>query len=398
MKKLLLVVVTFLIILGCSGHEGIVSEGDMAPFTKKVKMSLDNGDTELLGWYTEPLKPRHGESFKLTTYWKFNKKLEDGWKLFFHFEDAAGKERFIYDHKILDGKVKDIATGKIIKDVAVIKELPMSFDTDEMHILSGFFKGKKRTKPQKKYNDGKNRLKVGIVKITKPQLRKKKMEVFAVAGRSRDQIKIDGVLKESYWQNASADEKFWQVKGKKMSTIKTKVMTAMDHKNLYVAFDVKDDDIFAKMKNDDDPIYDHDDVVEIFIDPRGEGKKYYEIQVSAAGIKFDTSFNGRRKNRDDSWDSKIKYAVKVDGKINDKGEKDKGWVAEIAIPWASIADAPNIPPKDGESWKVFFYRINRHTGKKSKPDDFSAWTPPYAGDFHNIKHMGELVFVYEEIL
>jgi hypothetical protein len=397
MKKLLLALVVIFVLFSCKNHEGVVSESDMPAFTKKVNMLLDNGDIELLGWYTEPMKPRHGESFKLVSFWKFNKKLKDGWKLFYHFEDAAGNERFVYDHELLDGKVKDIATGKIIKDVATLKEIPMGFDTDEMHILSGFFKGKKRTKPQKKYNDGKDRLKVGVVKISEPQIRRKKMEVFAIAGRSRDQIKIDGVLKESYWKNASTDDKFWQTKGKDMSTIKTKVMTVMDEKNLYVAFDVKDDDISAKMKNNDDPIYDNDDVVEIFIDPRGEGKKYYEMQVSAAGIKFDASFNGRRKNRNDGWDSKIKYAVKLDGTLNDS-KPDKGWTAEIAIPWSSIADAPNIPPKDGESWKVFFYRINRHTGKKSTSDDFSAWTPPYAGDFHNIKFMGDLVFVYEEIL
>ena len=399
MKKLLLLIVSVVFVMAaCKSHEGVVSESDMPAFTQKVKMSLDNGDTELLGWYTDPMKPRHGESFKLVTFWKFNKKLKDGWKLFFHFEDETGTERFIYDHEILDGKVKDIATGKIIKDVSVIKEIPMGFDTDEMHILTGFFKGKKRTEPEKKYNDGNNRLKVGVAKITKPQIRRKKMEVYAISGRSRDNIKVDGEFKESYWKNASADDKFWQVKGKQMSSVKTKVMAVMDGKYLYIGFDVKDDDIFAEMKNNDDPIYDHDDVVEIFIDPRGEGKKYYEIQVSAGGVKFDASFNGRRKNRNDGWDSGIKYAVKVDGKLNDNKEKDKGWSAEILIPWASIEDAPNIPPKDGESWKVFLYRINRHTGKKSTSDDFSAWTPPYAGDFHNIKFMGDLVFVYEEIL
>lgn len=398
MKKLLLLFIFFFVMTSCESHEGVVSESDMPAFTKKVKMSLNNGGAELLGWYTEPIKPRHGESFKIVTFWKFNKKLEEGWKLFFHFEDASGEERFVYDHELLDGKVSDVATGKIIKDVAVIKELPMAFDTDEMHILSGFFKGKKRAKPEDKYNDGKDRLKVGVVKITKPQIRRKQMEVYAISGRSRDNIKVDGEFKESFWKNASADDKFWQVNGKKMSSIKTKVMAVMDGKYLYVGFDVKDDDIFAKMKNNDDPIYDHDDVVEIFIDPRGEGEKYYEIQVSAAGVKFDSSFNGRRKDRNDSWDSGIKYAVKVDGTLNNSKDKDNGWSAEILIPWKSIEDASSSPPKDGERWKAFFYRINRHTGKKSKSDDFSAWTPPYAGDFHNIKYMGDLVFVYEEIL
>lgn len=399
MKKLFLVVLLFGVLIACSSsHEGVVSEEQIPKFTNKVNMKLNDGKIEFLGWYTDPLKPRHGESFKLVTYWRFNEQLEKGWKLFFHFEDKEGNERFIYDHKFLEGKVEKLATGKIIMDTAQIKEIPKFFDTDTMYIRGGFFNGGKRTTPEKQYNDGKNRLEMGSIKITKPNILKKKMDVFTIAGNSRDQLKIDGVLKESFWANASKDDKFWISNGSGLSKAKTTVMTAMDHKNLYFAFDVEDEDIYAELKKDDEPIYDKDDVVEVFIDPRGEGKIYYEIQVSAGGVKFDSKFNGRRKNRDDSYDSKIKYAVKLNGKLNDSKEKDKGWTVEMAIPWSSIEDAPVNPPKDGDKWKAFIYRIDRHTGKKSTSEDFTAWTPPYAGDFHNLKFMGELIFVYEEIL
>lgn len=394
--KLLMVIVMFFILSSCSTHEGVV--GELPKNAIKTGMKLNDGKVEFMGFYTEPIKPRHGESFKIVTFWKFDEQLGDGWKLFYHFEDEKGEEHFKYDHEFIDGKVKKLALGKIIKDEAVIKELPRHFDTDTMFVRGGFFKGKERTKPEKQFNDGKNRLNMAQIKITKPNILRKKMEVYTIAGNSRKQTKVDGEFKESYWANASKDDKFWISSGEGLSSVKTSVMAVMDHNYLYIGFDAEDSDIYAEQKNNDDPLYDTDDVVEIFIDPRGEGKIYYEIQVSAAGIKFDSKFNGRRKNRDDSWDSKIKYAVKVDGKLNDSNEKDKGWRAEIAIPWSSIEDAPVNPPKDGDTWKVFFYRINRHTGKKSKSDDFTAWTPAYAKDFHNIKFMGELVFVYEEIL
>jgi len=396
MKNLLMIFIPLFLLISCSSHEGVVSE--MPKNAIKTGMKLNEGNIEFLGYFTEPIKPRHGESFKIVTFWKFEEQLEDGWKLFYHFEDESGEEHFKYDHDFLDGKVKKLALGKIIKDTAVIKELPRHFDTDTMFVRGGFFKGNKRTAPEKKFNDGKNRLDMAEIKITKPSILRKKMDVYTIAGNSRKQIKIDGELKESYWQNASIDDKFWMTKGEALSPVKTSVSAVMDHNYLYIGFNAEDEDIYAQLKNEDDPIYDKDDVVEIFIDPRGEGKIYYEIQVSAAGVKFDSKFNGRRKNRDDSWDSKIKYAVKLDGTLNDKSNKDKGWSAEVAIPWSSIEDAPVNPPKDGDKWKVFFYRINRHTGKKSKSEDFTAWTPPYSGDFHNIKFMGELVFVYEEIL
>lgn len=396
MKSFIAFLMFLIVFSSCTTHEGVVSE--VPKNAIKTGMSLNDGKIELLGYYTDPIKPRHGESFKVVTFWKFNEQLPEGWRLFYHFEDEGGSEHFKYDRPFLDGKVKKLALGKIIQDVAEIKEVPRHFDTDTMFVRSGFFKEKERTVPEKKFNDGKNRLNMATIKITKPNILRKKMEVYTIAGNSRKQTKIDGEFKESFWANASRDDKFWISTGEALSDARTSVMAVMDHNYLYIGFDVEDDDLYAELKNDDDPIYDKDDVVEIFIDPKGDGKIYYEIQVSAAGVKFDSKFNGRRKNRDDSWDSKIKYAVKIDGTMNDGSDKDKGWKAEIAIPWSSIEDSVNIPPKDGDAWKVFFYRINRHTGKKSKSADFTAWTPPYANDFHNIKFMGDLIFVYEEIL
>jgi hypothetical protein len=398
MKKFFLITAVFLTVISCTKHEGVVKEGDIPMFAQKTNAKLNDGNIELVAWMTEPSKPRHGESFKIFTYWKFKEQLPEGWKIFYHFENETGEERFVHDNEFLGGRVKKLALNKVIKEETEIKELPRHFDTDSMYIRTGFFKEKERTIPEDKYNDGQNRLNLGPLEITQPNILRKRMDVYAVAGRSRNQIEIDGEFKESFWENASKDDKFWQSRGNDLAKIKTTVMTVMDDKYLYVGFDVEDKDIYAEYKNDDDPIYEKDDVVEIFIDPRGEGKIYYEIQVSAAGVKFDTKFNGRRKNRDDLWDSKIKYAVKIDGTLNDPGDEDKGWSAEIAIPWESIEDSPDIPPKDGQTWKVFFYRINRYSDKKSQSSDFTAWTPPYSGDFHNLKYMGELHFVYEEIL
>lgn len=328
MKRFLLLLSVFLAFVACSNHEGVVSEGEISRMTVKTDMKLNDGKIELLGYYTEPLKPRHGEEFKLTTYWKFAEQIPEGWKLFYHFEDKTGKEHFKIDRAFLDGKVKKLALGKIIKDTVIIEKIPRGFDTETMYIRGGFFKGKERMIPEKKYNDGKNRLEIGNVKITKPNILRKNMEVFVIAGNSRDQLKIDGDFKESYWANASKDDKFWLSDGSNLSKTKTSVSAVMDHKNLYVAFEVEDDDVHAELKNNDDPIYDKDDVVEIFIDPTGKANPYYEIQLSAAGVKFDSKFNGRRKNRDDSWDSKIQYAVKVDGTLNDSTDKDRGWRPE----------------------------------------------------------------------
>ena len=398
MKKLLALMIVFLLFAGCSKtHEGVVSEEEMSKTATKTNIKLNDGKIEMLGFYTEPRKPRHGEPFKLVTFWRFKEQIPEGYQLFFHFENENGEEHFTSNHQFLDGKIKELALGKIIKDVVTVEKLPITFDTDTMFIRGGFYKDKERLAPEQKFNDGKNRAEIGSVKITKPNILKKQREVYVIAGNSRKQTKIDGVLDESYWLNSSKDDKFWLPDGSEPSPIKTTVMTVMDHKYLYVGFIADDNDIHAELKNNDDPLYDHDDVVEIFIDPTGTATPYYEIQVSAGGVKFDSKFSGgKRKNRDDSWDSGIVYGVSFNGTLNEPGDKDRNWSAEIAIPWKSIVKEP---PKDGDKWKVFFHRINRHSNtKKVQKGDFSSWTPPYSGDFHNIKYMGELIFVYEEIL
>ncbi|HOB71808.1 MAG TPA: hypothetical protein PKM18_08505, partial [bacterium] len=112
--KLLMVIVMFFILSSCSTHEGVV--GELPKNAIKTGMKLNDGKVEFMGFYTEPIKPRHGESFKIVTFWKFDEQLGDGWKLFYHFEDEKGEEHFKYDHEFIDGKVKKLALGKIIKD------------------------------------------------------------------------------------------------------------------------------------------------------------------------------------------------------------------------------------------------------------------------------------------
>lgn len=384
-------------------NKGGISEADIPPTAQKVNAKFENDGIELLSFYTEPLKPRHGDSFKLITFWKFSKKLPEGEKLFYHFEDESGEQRFITDRSFLDGKVKEIPVGVIVRDEAGIKEIPRWFDSDSLVINLGFFKGDSRLVPEKKFNDGKDRLKLPAITIDKPNIVHKKIKAFVVASESRKQIKIDGKLKESFWENAQTGGKFWTTSGDNIAPVQTELKVAFDDKYLYLSFFAEDKDIYAGLKNDGDPIYDKDDVVEVFIDANGDMDNYYELQVSAANVIFESYFwggprGGKNKTKDTTWRSGMKHAVTLDGTLNNPKDEDKGWTAEMAIPFAAIKDAPNTPPKDGDKWKVFFYRINRYSDKEATAADFTGWQPPYVGDFHNIKLMGELTFVYEEIL
>jgi len=396
MKKLLMLLITIYLITGCKNHPSVISEQDIPRSAKKVNAKLENGDIELVAFMTEPRTPRHGESFKVVTFWKLKKQLPEGYQLFYHFQYDDGEMVMKpFNRHLLDGSLKELPTGKIIRDDANIKELPLSFDGNKLQLYGGFYKGNHRLSPEKKFNDGLNRLKFPIIKTDKSPVVKKRIDVYAIAGESRKFIKIDGKLDESFWKNAQRGGVFWKTNGKKIADNQTDVMVAMDDKYLYVGFDVNDKDIYSPYKNNDDPIYNHD-VVEVFIDADGDKDEYFELQVSPANIKFDSSFKGGpRRGKNVSWDSKMKFAAHLNGTLNNHNDKDTGWSAEMAIPFTSITDSQNIPPKDGDIWKVYFYRIEK--SKDKSKSEYTAWIPPYKGDFHYLRFMGDMKFIYELI-
>jgi hypothetical protein len=66
----------------------------------------------------------------------------------------------------------------------------------------------------------------------------------------------------------------------------------------------------------------------------------------------------------------------VDGTINDNSDIDKGWTAQIALPWAGmawLADGRSLPPQDGDTWRIFVGRFQKlmNGGKEVQPHP--AW-------------------------
>jgi hypothetical protein len=85
--------------------------------------------------------------------------------------------------------------------------------------------------------------------------------------------------------------------------------------------------------------------------------------------------------------------VKVDGTVDVRTDVDKGWVAELAIPFEAARgkekEMKNVPPKPGTEWRVNFFRLDMPAGR---PQAGSAWSPPLVGDFHALDKFGQLVF------
>jgi Carbohydrate family 9 binding domain-like len=95
--------------------------------------------------------------------------------------------------------------------------------------------------------------------------------------------------------------------------------------NLYVGYDCEDTDIVALFTERDDPSY-RDDAVEIFINAKPEQTgAYFGLEMNAHGVQG------------------VRLASFVDGTLNMRGDKDKGWSLEVAIPWVNFEEIAKPP-------------------------------------------------------
>jgi hypothetical protein len=199
-------------------------------------------------------------------------------------------------------------------------------------------------------------------------------------------VTVDGKLDEEAWKDAAASGPMKApASGGKMLPV-TSFRLMWDDENLYVGYDAPDDHLHCTHTKRDEPIYEQD-AVEVFLDPDGDGKNYYEFQVCPAGTIFDSFLPAYRKNQNE-WNAGLQAKVVIDGTLNNKDDVDKGFTAEFAIPFKDLENAPSSPPKVGDSWKANFFRLDDAKGGKKA----WAWSPPMNNDFHNLKKFGVIEF------
>jgi hypothetical protein len=209
--------------------------------------------------------------------------------------------------------------------------------------------------------------------------------------RARAPIVIDGRIDPKEWAAASpAAELMFPWDSQTGEKQKTRVRLLWDDNNLYVAYEAADNDITAHVQGRDEFVY-RDDTVEIFLNVKpSQTKVYYCVEVNVRGVVMDyVCIGGQYYMRRFDMDG-LKIASSIDGTLNVRGDRDRGWSLEMAIPWKNFADvAP--PPRAGA---VFTANLNRWDG--TEPDRrLSVWADsrlnwPHP---HAPANFGELVFV-----
>lgn len=183
---------------------------------------------------------------------------------------------------------------------------------------------------------------------------------------------------------------------------RTAFVARWDAEHLYVAFLAADTSIWYTYAHRDDPLYD-EEVVEIFLAPRGELTHYFELELNPGNVIFDADVHSPHLLRatmtvDRSWTctglkTRIHATLPVHREPGGAGRSTEGgvragvWIALWQIPWAGLGEPPPVP---GAVWRGNFYRIDR-----GPSDRYLAWSPTGEDppNFHVPPRFGRILFV-----
>jgi hypothetical protein len=208
--------------------------------------------------------------------------------------------------------------------------------------------------------------------------------------RAASPIVIDGKPDDKAWAAAGKIELIFPWDAQTGAKQKTIARLLWDDQYLYVSYECDDADIVAFHTRHDDPTY-LDDAVEIFINPMpSQTGIYYGLEMNARAVLYDYVMY-QSQHLFKQFDLRgVKLATYIDGTMNARGDTDKGWSLEVAIPWENF-DALSKRPVAGAVWSA---NINRWDGVEPNRR-MSNWSDPVQPkpNPHVPARFGQLVFV-----
>jgi Carbohydrate-binding family 9 len=233
-------------------------------------------------------------------------------------------------------------------------------------------------------------------------------------------MQVDGRLDGESWARAPRSPRFVDLITGEPTIHDTRAAVLWDDEYLYVGFWVEEPFVAATLTERDSLVWTENDI-EVFV----AGKDaYYELELNALGTIYEAFFvwedgyerSGYSRAPEFSreadgykpwngvgfdshprgprlgffrWDLPgLRTAVQVDGTINDNSDRDRGWTAEIALPWSAMGwlaagDGRALPPRDGDVWRMDFSRFNAYREAAPAKDSGGwAWSAHGVWDSH----------------
>ena len=258
-----------------------------------------------------------------------------------------------------------------------------------------------------------------------------------IAQKIEQDFEIDGDVRKAIWSDATWSEQFIDMATGGAADFETHCAILWSQSHLYVAFYAEESNLQAAITERDDLIFLENDL-ELFIDG---GDCYYELEINALNTVYEVFFIWRDSfpqvdrfpsekfdigapgvytfggdfdrsgehfwkgthPRGTRWAFKefdmegLQTAVRLDGALNDPKTLDKGWSAEISIPWASLvhlAGRRSLPPTSGDVWRMFLGRFDKKlvNGVELSPHPASSLNAHGVYDTHQPEKWSDIEF------
>ncbi len=357
-----------------------------AQFGRRVK---------LLGYDVDRGRWRPGETMRVTWYWQVLAPPGDGSALFTHIRDRAtgrvlrqdgnGTLRWLYGPE-------HWRAGQFLRDVQDL-HLPLDWTGSSADVYVGMAREGARMRVTGAAPHSADQVLAFNVPTPGASIAfgtTRAVPKVAVV-QTKEAPRLDGSLLDPVWSAALGTSTFVETREGGPGQFEASAKLLWDKRYLYVGVEVNDDLLRASDTKRDAHLWEQD-CVELMIDPDGDGRAYFEIQVSPRGVVFDTRYDARRLPKPFGhvgWDSGTRVGVSTRGALDDR-EADAGYTVEIAIPWQafSLEGQPSTAPAIGDEWRANLYVMNLGQAQQRA----TAWSPVEIGDFHVPKRFGILAF------
>lgn len=237
---------------------------------------------------------------------------------------------------------------------------------------------------------------------------------------------FDGVLDGGAWASAPWTVDFRDIEGdhRPRPHSRTRAKMLWDDRHLYIACEMEESDLWATYDQRDMIVF-HENDFEVFIDPDGDQNEYYEIEINVLGTIFDLFLHRPYRlggPAEHGWNTDgLRWAIHVDGTINQPDDRDGGWVVELAVPLADLRPPETqedgspwvhppitehlrpVVPSIGDTWRINFSRVQwdlhvvdgAYRKVEGRPEYNWTWTPQWEINMHVPSRWGFLRFVGE---
>lgn len=241
------------------------------------------------------------------------------------------------------------------------------------------------------------------------------------AVRALSALQIDGDLTDESWQAAPWSDLFIDIAGssslpglridRSEEILPTRMKMCWDEQYLYIGAELKDPDLWATLRQRDTIIY-HNNDFEVFLSTTPTVHDYYELEINPRGTILDLLMPRAYRSGGKAvlqWDLKgLGSAVKLHGTLNQGGDRDTGWVVELAIPYEGVLPFGAKPPGPGDYWRINFSRVHwdldrskeghqrlyRENGQLA-PEHNWVWSPQGIVDMHAPDRWGFVFFMQD---